>query len=232
MLRIKNLTKDYMGKKIGPFNLEINPGTIVSIIGRSGAGKSTLIKLISQMEEKSNGSIFYEEKELVKSDFTYISQSGTLFDHLTVKDNLELTVKLDDNISEILSALNLDKSYLDKYPFELSGGERQRIDLMRPLIAKTKLILLDEAFSALDMQTKDEIHELINFLNREYKITFLVITHDIQEALILGEQVLVIDDGEQVYFGNRDKILSGDVKRIDNLINKDKMQLLRRIFNE
>lgn len=229
MLEIKNLTKNYSSKKIGPFNININEDSTCSIIGRSRSGKTTLVNMLTNSINNYEGTVKFNGEIISKKDFTYINQIGTLFNHLTVIENLRLTSLASvEEILLVLEQLNLDKSYINKYPFELSGGEKQRIDLTRAIIQKNKIIILDEALSALDLRTKDEIYEILKELRSKYKLLIILITHDIEEALTLGDNIIVLEQGEIKYERSSTKIL--EVEDIDFLISKERLNKLRSLY--
>lgn len=229
MLEIKNLTKNYSSKKIGPFNININEDSTCAIIGRSGSGKTTLVNMLTNSINNYEGTVKFNGEIISKKDFTYINQIGTLFNHLTVIENLRLTSLASvEEILLVLEQLNLDKSYINKYPFELSGGEKQRIDLTRAIIQKNKIIILDEALSALDLRTKDEIYEILKELRSKYKLLIILITHDIEEALTLGDNIIVLEQGEIKYERSSTKIL--EVEDIDFLISKERLNKLRSLY--
>ncbi|MFV0287898.1 MAG: ATP-binding cassette domain-containing protein [Mycoplasmatales bacterium] len=231
MLKIKSLYKIYAGKKIGEFNFELLDNQTVVIIGKSGAGKSTLIKLLTGVVKKDGGEVLLNNQNLTKKDFTYISQIGTLFNHLTIKDNLYLTYQgAEEEIIKVLAEVNLNSSFLNKYPFELSGGERQRIDLVRAIIAKTKMIILDEAFSALDTKTKDDIYEVLKKLRKNHNLLILIITHDLDEALYLGDKLLILAAGQIVFNDKALNILKNDNQYITDLISASRLQRLRKVY--
>ncbi len=206
MLEVESLTKYYDSKEIGPFNLSFNSDLLVAIIGKSGSGKSTLIKMITNIIKSDQGSVSYNNTFLKKEDYTYISQIGTLFSHLTIRENISLTNKVEDiKIVKIMERLNLSKEYLDKYPFELSGGERQRIDLVRALLSKSKFIVLDESMSALDSDNKKSISSLLKQFVITGEITILYITHDVAQAIEYSTRIINIADGDVTFNGDTSK---------------------------
>lgn len=228
MLKIENVIIEYEEKKIGPLNIELLENQIVAIIGKSGAGKSSLVKAISNTVT-FKGTISLDMKQIIGSEFMYITQKGTLFQHLTIKENLELTSNI-DGIEQIFKDLNLPITYLEKYPFQLSGGECQRIDLTRAILAKTKLLILDEAFSALDSKTKDDIYEILKSIQKKHKMLILFITHDLQEAIFLAHNILLINDGHVHFQGDVQNLLLGNDEIVNELISPRKMKILRSAY--
>lgn len=228
MLKINNLSKKYPNKLIGPFNFEIASGQSLVIIGHSGSGKTTLIKMIANIISPSSGTVRYHNNEITANEIMYISQGGTLFNHLNIKENLALTsLHSEQTIIKVLERLKLDESYLQKYPFELSGGERQRIDITRALLSDAKLLILDEVFSALDSQNKEAIAKLLEELKVEYNLTIILITHDIYDAIYIADQLMVIYEGEMTYLGSGKDMLKSDVLINSNLISQRQLRILK-----
>ncbi len=227
MIKINNLKKTYPQAQIGPFNLEFKKGSITSIVGKSGSGKSTLIKMIAKMISSSSGNIDYGNN-LTKDDITYINQSGTLFNHLTIKENLQLTYfNKEENIIEVFKSINLDPNYLEVYPFELSGGQKQRVDIARAILSESKLLVLDEIFSALDSKIKEEIAILIKSLRDEYDITVLMVTHDIYDAIFISDNILVIEDGKALFYDTSKKLIENAEKFLSSIFTKRQIKILK-----
>ncbi len=197
MLTLKEGVKNYHGFTLGKINVEINSGELISIIGKSGSGKSTLIKLIAGFENLTSGSIHYQN--LRTNDILYISQNGTTFNHLNIRKNLNLQQQFtDDEIKAALNKVGLPSEYIEKYPFQLSGGERQRVDLSRAILSSSKLIILDEAMSALDQENKKAITTLIKKLVIETEITIIYVTHDEKQAIDYSTRIIRLDAGKIV----------------------------------
>ena len=196
ILEVKNISKKYQGKEgevlaIENVNFRIKEGEFVSIIGPSGCGKSTLLSIISGLETKTNGEIYIEGEKVdgISPKIGYMLQKDCLLDWRTIWSNtifgLEIKGKVNEEnkkyVEELLKKYNLYE-FRNKYPSELSGGMRQRVALIRTLAIKPKILLLDEAFSALDYQTRIMVtNDIYNILRKE-KITTLMVTHDISEG--------------------------------------------------
>ena len=182
-------------------NLKVKKGEFISIIGPSGCGKSTLLSIISGLEEKSTGEIYLEGKKVEKlsDQIGYMLQKDCLLEWRTIFSNaifgLEIKGKVSkeskEYIDELLKKYNLYE-FKDKYPSELSGGMRQRVALIRTLATKPKILLLDEAFSALDYQTRIMVTNDIYGILRKENITALIVTHDISEAISMSDRVIVL----------------------------------------
>ena len=177
------------------------PGEFVSIIGPSGCGKSTLLSIIAGLEEKSEGEIYIQNEKVtgVSPKIGYMLQRDCLLEWRTIFSNalfgLEVKGKKSkENIEYVESLLKKYSLYdfKDKYPSEISGGMRQRAALIRTLAVKPKILLLDEAFCALDYQTRIMVTNDIYQILRQENITALIVTHDISEAISMSDRVLVL----------------------------------------
>ena len=199
ILEVKNITKKYQTKEgeiiaLKNVNLRVGKGEFVSIIGPSGCGKSTLLSIIAGLEEKTSGEIY------IDGEIGYMLQRDCLLEWKTVFSNtlFGLQIKGKNNkenkqyVEELLKKYNL-YDFKDKYPSELSGGMRQRVALIRTLAVKPKILLLDEAFSALDYQTRIMVtNDIYNILRKE-GITTIMVTHDISEAISMSDRVIVLN---------------------------------------
>lgn len=206
ILEVKNISKIYQGKEseilaIHNINFDIEEGEFVSIIGPSGCGKSTLLSVIAGLEEKTTGEIYIENEKVegISEKIGYMLQRDCLLEWKTILDNtlfgLQIKNQLDKNTKAYAESL-LKKydlyEFKNKYPSELSGGMRQRVALIRTLATKPKILLLDEAFSALDYQTRIMVtHDIYDILRKE-NITALMVTHDISEAISMSDRVIVL----------------------------------------
>lgn len=206
ILEVKNIGKKYQNKEgeilaLKNVNFRIKKGEFVSIIGPSGCGKSTLLSIIAGLEEKTTGEIYIEGEKVngISSKIGYMLQRDCLLEWRNILINtmfgLEVKGKKDnvnkEYVLELLKKYNLYE-FKDKYPSELSGGMRQRVALIRTLAVKPKILLLDEAFSALDYQTRIMVTNDIYYILRKEKITSIIVTHDISEAISMSDRVLVL----------------------------------------
>ena len=206
ILEIKDISKIYQGKEseilaLSNINFQIEEGEFVSIIGPSGCGKSTLLSIIAGLEEKTTGNIYIEQEKVtgISEKIGYMLQRDCLLEWKTILDNtlFGLEIKKQLNKDTKAYAKSLLKKYdlyefKDKYPTELSGGMRQRVALIRTLATNPKILLLDEAFSALDYQTRIMVtHDIYDILRKE-NITVLMVTHDISEAISMSDRVIVL----------------------------------------
>jgi len=206
VLKLENICKTYQAKNgeteaVRNVNFSVNEGEFVSIIGPSGCGKSTVLSIIAGLETKSSGKIYVDgiETEDVSSKIGYMLQKDSLLEWRTIYNNvlfgLEITHKKtkenEEYVRELLKKYNLYE-FKDKYPTQLSGGMRQRVALIRTLAIRPEILLLDEAFSALDYQTRIMVtKDIYNILKNE-NITTLMVTHDISEAISMSDKVIVL----------------------------------------
>lgn len=221
-----DISKNYddNGFKIENLDLNIEEGDFVTIIGTSGCGKTTILKMINGLIKPSSGKIKVEGKDISKLDVVdlrrkigYAIQGTVLFPHLTVKENIAYvpnlinkknTEKTEKAVKKWLDIVGLDKSILNRYPHELSGGQQQRVGIARALAASPKILLMDEPFSAVDEITRNQLQKELKEIHQKTGITIVFVTHDIKEALYLGNKVLIMDDGKIHQFGSPKEVLN------------------------
>ena len=200
ILDIKNLSYSFGNNPIlKDINIHVNENEMVTIVGSSGVGKSTLFNLIAGVLKKQVGEITINGSEDYIGKVAYMLQKDLLFEHKTIIDNVILPLIIAkvnkkealEEGNKILKQFNLDK-YANKYPQQLSGGMRQRVALIRTYMFKRNIFLLDEAFSALDAITKKELHKWYLDLKKEFNLTTLLITHDIEEAVFLSDRIYIL----------------------------------------
>ncbi|MCG6838336.1 ABC transporter ATP-binding protein [Fusobacterium nucleatum] len=212
ILEVKNLSYSFGNNPIlKDINIHVNENEMVAIVGSSGVGKSTLFNLIAGVLKKQVGEIAINGSNDYIGKVAYMLQKDLLFEHKTIIDNVILPliiakVNKKETLEEgnkILKQFNLDK-YANKYPQQLSGGMRQRVALIRTYMFKRNIFLLDEAFSALDAITKKELHKWYLDLKKEFNLTTLLITHDIEEAVFLSDRIYIL--------GNKPGEIIGEIK--------------------
>lgn len=206
VLEIKEVNKKYQAKNgeleaIKSVSFSVYEGEFVSIIGPSGCGKSTLLSIIAGLEPKTSGEVYIENEKInkVSQKIGYMLQKDSLLEWRTIYDNvlfgLEVRhIKSEENkahVNELLKKYHLYE-FKDKYPSQLSGGMRQRVALIRTLAVKPKILLLDEAFSALDYQTRLMVTKDIYQILRNENITTIMVTHDISEAISMSDRIIVL----------------------------------------
>ncbi len=198
VLEVKQVYKRYQAKNgeieaLKDINFDVKQGEFVSIIGPSGCGKSTLLSIISGLESKTEGKVY------IKGKLGYMLQKDNLLEWRTIYKNvlLGLEIQKTDAKENKEYAIELLKKYglyefKDKYPMQLSGGMRQRVALIRTLAVRPTILLLDEAFSALDYQTRLMVTEDIYKILKSENITAIMVTHDISEAISMSDRVVVL----------------------------------------
>ena len=210
-IEIKNIYFDYVGKNktfgaLEDINLDVEEGEFICILGSSGCGKSTLLSILNGLNKPKSGEILIDGKRVVGSgaDRAVVFQNYSLFPFLTVKENVMFGAKKSlkrkefskeeriRRVNSYIEAVGLLEA-VDKYPFELSGGMQQRVAIARALALESDILLLDEPFSAIDPKLRLELQELISELSKKHKKTVVFITHDIDEAILLADRVVVME---------------------------------------
>ncbi len=194
------------------------------IFGSSGSGKSSLLKMIAGFYNpnqgfiKVNGSDFYNSQKNIsmpinKRNIGYLTQEYTLFPHMSVMENIVYGLKAknldieEEKIYRLAENLKIENK-LNEYPANLSGGEKQRVALARAIVIKPFLLLLDEPFSALDKPVRESLREIVSDIVTQMKIPTLFVTHDIEEAFIFADDILLVDDGSIIEYGNKDDVFN------------------------
>ena len=196
---------------IGGVSLDLPAKQFVALVGASGSGKSTLLKTVNRLIEPTGGRVLVEGRDT--QDYTlhdlrrrigYVFQSIGLFPHMTVGENVRIGPRLsgtrlgEGRVRELLELVDLDPAMAGRMPAELSGGQRQRVGVARALADEAKLLIMDEPFGALDPVTRDALGERVRDLHERLGLTTLMVTHDMAEALLLADRVLVMDSGRIV----------------------------------
>lgn len=208
-LILKNISKSYGSQKIlENFNLEINDGEFIVLVGPSGSGKSTVIRTIAGLEEQDSGEIIFNGENIEYRDpkdrnLSMVFQNYALYPHKSVYDNIAFPLTMEkhsketinEEVHKIAKKLSIEQ-YLDRKPRELSGGQRQRVALARAMIKKPKIFLMDEPLSNLDAQLRGQLRSEIKKLHRESGSIFIYVTHDQTEALSLGDRIVVLKEGQ------------------------------------
>ncbi|WP_432205298.1 betaine/proline/choline family ABC transporter ATP-binding protein (plasmid) [Cetobacterium somerae] len=242
MIEFKNITKSYDKKTLilKNINFKIKTGEFIILIGESGCGKTTTMKLINRLIDPTDGVILIDGEDVSKINpitlrrrIGYVIQKEGLMPHMTIGENIELVPKLlkwdkkkrKNRAYELLNILNLNPDiYYEKFPHELSGGQKQRVGIARALATNPDIILMDEPFSALDPITRESIQDEILKLQKELGKTIIFVTHDMDEAIKLGEKIAFLKDGEILQFGTPDEILKKPASEyIEQFIGKDRI---------
>ena len=226
MIEFINVGMTYPNGNVGlkNINLTIKESEITVFIGPSGSGKTTLLKMINRLEDNTTGEVKINGKNVkdynihkMRWDIGYALQQVALFPHMTVEENIAIVPelkkwkkeKIDARINELLNMVGLEpKKYRKRNPSELSGGEAQRVGIARALAADPKIILMDEPFSALDPITRANLQEDVKKLQKQIHKTIVFVSHDIEEAFLLGDKICIIQDGELIQSGTKHEIIS------------------------
>lgn len=223
-LIVKNLIKKYGTKTIlDNISFEVYDGEFLSILGPSGCGKTTLLKLLIGIEKPTSGSIFSGTDDITKvepsqREMGIVFQNYALFPNMTVLENVSYALKIKlknknkaiEESMEILKMLKMD-NHLNKYPNELSGGQQQRVAIARTLALKPKIILFDEAMSALDADNRLVLRKELKNIQKQLKTTMIYITHDQEEAFSLSDRVMVMNAGKIEQLDTPNKIFNHPV---------------------
>ncbi|MGC6769783.1 ABC transporter ATP-binding protein [Enterococcus sp. LJL128] len=223
MIEFQQVSKEYSSQQVlTEYNLSIEDGEFFVLVGPSGSGKTTTLKMLNRLIEPTDGNIYFEGKRLIDYDLRelrlrigYVLQQIALFPNMTVAENIELIPELKawkkeerrQRTKELLEKVGLPpEEYMNRKPAELSGGEQQRIGILRAIAAKPDIILMDEPFSALDPISKSQLQLLIKELHKELASTIIFVTHDMNEAMLLGDRICIMKDGKIVQVDTPEQI--------------------------
>ena len=229
MITFDNVSKQYDNNQIAvkALNVEIKKGEFFVIIGPSGCGKTTLLKMINRLIPLTAGTIWINDKRI--SDYNihelrwsigYVLQQIALFPHMTIEENIAVVpelkkwskTKIHQRVDELLALVGLEPAkYRQRKPKELSGGEQQRVGVVRALAADPEIILMDEPFSALDPISRTKLQDDLLEMQRTIQKTIVFVSHDMQEALKLGDRLCIMKDGEIVQIGTPQQLLQNPV---------------------
>lgn len=223
MIRFEHVNKSFGAEKVLlDFSLNIEKGEFLTVIGRSGCGKTTMLRMINGLQIPDTGKVLVEGQDVAKADLIalrrrsgYVIQNKGLFPHMTVEENITyvpvISGKKDKQENRelslrLLQTVGLPQEMADRYPAELSGGQQQRVGIARALAADAKILLMDEPFGALDEITKRAMQDEMLSLQKQLHMTIVFITHDIREAMKLGDRVLVMEKGRIAQIGTPQEI--------------------------
>ncbi|MDZ7797038.1 MAG: ABC transporter ATP-binding protein [Candidatus Marinimicrobia bacterium] len=223
MINIQNVSKSYRANDlvIDHVSLKIEKGEFVTIIGPSGCGKTTLLRIMNRMTGFNAGKVLVMGRDVLSWDpiqlrrsIGYMIQQGSLFPHLTIKQNIEFVLRISgkseevckERIRQLSAMMGFDNRQLHAYPSSLSGGQQQRAGIARALAMEPEIVLMDEPFSALDNITRRKLQKEIRSMHQELGVTFVMVTHDLQEAFALGERAAIMNKGKIVQYDTPGRI--------------------------
>ena len=223
----EHVTKAYPSADIPAVNdvsFEVKPGSFVVFLGPSGCGKTTLLKMTNRLYEPTSGTIYLNGQDILQLEAVelrrqtgYVIQQIGLFPHMTVEQNIAVVPRLlywdqpriDDRTDELLDLVGLPPAeFRKRYPSQLSGGQQQRVGLVRALAADPEVLLMDEPFGAIDAITRSSLQKELLRLQRRLQKTILFVTHDVDEALLLADKIVVLREGRLVQYDEPCNILN------------------------
>lgn len=213
MIRLEHVTKSFgRYKALDDVSIVVEEGEFLTVIGRSGCGKTTMLRMINGLQKPDSGKVYAAGEDVGEADsirlrrkIGYVIQNKGLFPHMTVEKNIIYVPVISGQkdkrqnrklAEELIGLVGLEREMLDRYPEELSGGQQQRVGIARALASRPKLLLMDEPFGALDEITKRAMQNELLALQKKLGMTVVFITHDIREAMKLGDRVLVMEQGK------------------------------------
>ncbi|MCH3955052.1 MAG: ABC transporter ATP-binding protein [Eubacterium sp.] len=239
-IEFRHVKKCYGDQVVLPdFNLKIEKGEFVTMIGSSGSGKTTALKMVNGLNLPTEGDVLVNGKSIKDMDLImlrrnigYAIQGSVLFPNMTVEENISYVPSLLNKkdrqrtrnaVNKWMKITGLDENLKDRYPAELSGGQQQRVGIARALAASPDILLMDEPFGAVDAITREQLQKEIKRIHQETGITILFVTHDIEEALNLGTRVLVLDHGVIQQYAEPDELLrSPSTEFVERLVHKQR----------
>ena len=213
MIRLEHVTKSFgRYKALDDVSIVVEEGEFLTVIGISGCGKTTMLRMINGLQKPDSGKVYAAGEDVGEADLIrlrrkigYVIQNKGLFPHMTVEKNIIYVPVISGQkdkrqnrklAEELIGLVGLEREMLDRYPEELSGGQQQRVGIARALASRPKLLLMDEPFGALDEITKRAMQNELLALQKKLGMTVVFITHDIREAMKLGDRVLVMEQGK------------------------------------
>jgi osmoprotectant transport system ATP-binding protein len=236
-LAYEHASRRYAGvSAVDYVSLKIAHRSFVALVGPSGSGKSTLLRLANRLDTPDTGRVLVDGKDVARVDpiqlrrgIGYVFQNIGLFPHLSVAENIGIIPRLAGNapvdVAAALERVGLSPDLADRLPAQLSGGQQQRVGLARALAGEGKLLLMDEPFGALDPVTRDTLGRTVRQLHDDLGLTTILVTHDMAEALLLAERIIVMSEGKIVADATPRELLAGQAgPEADALVAVPRMQ--------
>ena len=247
MIEVHQLTKrfDHM-PVVRDVSFAVPAGELLVLVGGSGCGKTTTLKMINRLIEPTSGTVLIERRDVsaltghaLRRGIGYVFQRVGLFPHMTVEQNVAVPLSLlgwdamqiRGRIGEVLELVEIEPSLRHRRPAELSGGQQQRVGVARALSAEPKVMLLDEPFGALDPLTRDRLQQSFLSIRKRLGLTAVFVTHDMAEALLLGDRIAVMKEGRLVQVGTPRELLAAPANEyVERLLDTPRRQA--RAFDE
>ena len=241
MIKARGLSKRFGDTAVvDDISFDVAEGELLALVGESGSGKTTTLKMINRLIEPTGGSVHVFGADVrrtpghvLRRGMGYVFQRVGLFPHMTVEENIAVTPRLlgwskeqlAERVGELLELVELDPDVRSRWPASLSGGQAQRVGVARALAARPRLMLLDEPFGALDPLTRDRLQQSFHRLQRELRLTVIFVTHDMAEALSLGDRIAVLRSGRIIQAGTPSELLSKPASPyVDQLLDTPRRQ--------
>jgi len=241
MIELTNVRKVYRDstEAVSGVSLDVAQGETATLVGPSGCGKTTLLTMINRLTELTDGEIIIDgtpisehDKIELRRNVGYVIQEIGLFDHMTVGDNIGLVPDLrgwdeqrkEERIDELLELIQLPPEVKNRYPESLSGGQQQRVGVARALAAEPDIMLMDEPFGALDPITREELQDEFLEIQAGLDVTIVFVTHDINEALKMGDKVAVLNEGDLVQYDSPRDLLGDPANEfVEDFVGEDRL---------
>ena len=220
-LQVRHIEKSFGSDRIlDDLSLDLQQGTTLSILGRSGCGKTTFLKILAGLEAMEHGTVSLKGEDISSRspqdrNVVYLYQEPLLFPHMNVWENIAFGLRIKntpsahitERVESLLESLGLAE-HANKRPDQLSGGQKQRVAFGRAIIINPSLLLLDEPFASLDIETRTSMQHLFKQLSKEFTITSIFVTHDLKEALVLGDRIAYMQHGSLTTYQSREEFIN------------------------
>ncbi len=243
MIEVKNIYKSFDGNEVlKDISTQFEKGKTNLIIGRSGSGKTVLLKSILGLYDIDNGKIWYDDRDFtemkqkelkkLRQEIGMVFQGGALFDSISVEDNVRFPLDMftsmtsadkEKRVAFCLDHVNIEKKAFKLNPSEISGGMKKRVAIARAIALNPKYLFCDEPNSGLDPETATVIDKLIQALTKEFQMTTIINTHDMNSVIEIGESILFISSGEKEWIGTKNEVLNSYNQKLNDFIFANKL---------